>query len=75
MSKGWSKSQKLKFLQTMKRKKEEKEKNKFPDVPLKAEALPVQTGMLAQENIYKNYEYHYRRGLVTAMECILRELR
>lgn len=27
------------------------------------------------EDVRRNYEFHYRRGLLAAMECILRELR
>jgi hypothetical protein len=64
MSKGWRKGQKEKFLATMKRKKEEVENKKNCATP---SILIEQSARLA--------EFQFRRGLVTAMECILRELR
>jgi hypothetical protein len=47
-------------------------KIKFPDVPKELEQAMCQT-LAVDLNLLR--EMNYRRGLVTAMECILRELR
>jgi hypothetical protein len=73
MSKGWSKAQKLKFLETMKRKKEEK--NNLLSASQENKTPLVEQGQTPAVDLNHLREYNFRRGLVTAMECILRELR
>jgi hypothetical protein len=36
---------------------------------------PPDLAMQPVEDRQRSYDFHYRRGLVTALECILRELR
>ena len=71
MSQKWSKAQHLKYQATLKRKAEAAGQDTRP--------LPgVQEGEVAKAlsvDLNQLRERSFRSGLVTAMECILRELR
>lgn len=71
MSQKWSKAQHVKYRATLQRKKAEGSANQTS--PL----VPIEQSKLEQTSIdtQRFGEFQYRRGLVTAMECILRELR
>jgi len=59
------------------RKKKGKDQKKFDFEPVSNMTIPTPPFNLEQEqeDLKRNAEYQFRRGLVTAMECILRELR
>ncbi len=71
MSRGWTKGQKARFQATMLAKKTKKvlKENDFM-----TPVGHVQEGRPAVD-IDKMCEFHYRRGLITALDVILRELR
>lgn len=71
MSRRWTKERLKSYRATMAAKKEAKN---VLEAQKNFLAPPVETAQ-AQEDVHRNYEFHYRRGLVVAMECILRELR
>jgi hypothetical protein len=80
MNRGWRKGQKEKFRATMvakKRLKEEDMKNLLAQDKPESGKVPYDLAKPAQTavDIDRMYEFHYRRGLLTALDYIIRELR
>lgn len=67
MARGWTKGQKEKFRATMALKKSALQQNKC--------AVPVDQAQEPAVDIRRIEQYNYRRGLMTALDCIMRELR